>query len=74
MLVHVQSGLCRTCSETTLLVLPRGGSVLFENSSLEDFSGDVSYSNVCLAFEGLRRFYDNKMIDLDKKTTSMTET
>ena len=24
--VHVQVGLCRTCSETTLLVFPRGGS------------------------------------------------
>ena len=24
--VAVQAGLCRTCSETTLLVFPRGGS------------------------------------------------
>ena len=24
--MHVQAGLCRTCSETTLLVFPRGGS------------------------------------------------
>ena len=26
--VLVQAGLCRTCSETTLLVFPRGGSFL----------------------------------------------
>ena len=26
----VQAGLCRTCSETTLLVFPRGGSILHE--------------------------------------------
>ena len=26
--VTVQAGLCRTCSETTLLVFPRGGSIL----------------------------------------------
>ena len=26
--VLVQAGLCRTCSETTLLVFPRGGSYL----------------------------------------------
>ena len=25
--VLVQAGLCRTCSETTLLVFPRGGSI-----------------------------------------------
>ena len=28
--VLVQAGLCRTCSETTLLVFPRGGSYLFQ--------------------------------------------
>ena len=27
----VQAGLCRTCSETTLLVFPRGGSNLISN-------------------------------------------
>ena len=26
--VAVQAGLCQTCSETTLLVFPRGGSIL----------------------------------------------
>ena len=26
----VQAGLCRTCSETTLLVFPRGGSIVFQ--------------------------------------------
>ena len=29
----VQPGLCRTCSETTLLVFPRGGSFLSESAS-----------------------------------------
>ena len=28
----VQAGLCRTCSETTLLVFPRGGSFLFRHN------------------------------------------
>ena len=27
--VAVQAGLCRTCSETTLMVFPRGGSYVF---------------------------------------------
>ena len=27
--VLVQAGLCRTCSETTLLVFPRGGSYVY---------------------------------------------
>ena len=30
--VLVQAGLCRTCSETTLLVFPRGGSYYFETA------------------------------------------
>ena len=29
--VIVQVGLCQTCSETTLLVFPRGGSYLYNN-------------------------------------------
>ena len=28
--VAVQAGLCQTCSETTLLVFPRGGSVVYK--------------------------------------------
>ena len=32
--VLVQPGLCRTCSETTLLVLPRGGSNMIVRLSL----------------------------------------
>ena len=28
--VTVQAGLCRSCSETTLLVFPRGGSYCYE--------------------------------------------
>ena len=30
--VLVQAGLCRTCSETTLLVFPRGGSHVFRKA------------------------------------------
>ena len=30
--VLVQAGLCRTCSETTLLVFPRGGSIIHHSS------------------------------------------
>ena len=31
----VQAGLCRTCSETTLLVFPRGGSIIKINTDFE---------------------------------------
>ena len=31
--VLVQVGLCRTCSETTLLVFPRGGSIIFHRDT-----------------------------------------
>ena len=31
----VQVGLCRTCSETTLLVFPRGGSYIINNDSFD---------------------------------------
>ena len=37
--VLVQAGLCRTCSETTLLVFPRGVSVVFKPMS---FIGRIS--------------------------------
>ena len=33
--VLVQAGLCRNCSETTLLVFPRGGSSIEDGSRLE---------------------------------------
>ena len=32
--VHVQVGLCRTCSETTLLVFPRGGSYMYMHNNI----------------------------------------
>ena len=32
----VQAGLCRTCSETTLLVFPGGGSYLFFSAKVAD--------------------------------------
>ena len=34
--VLVQVGLCRTCSETTLLVFPRGGSIM-KSLEIQDF-------------------------------------
>ena len=34
--VLVQVGLCRTCSETTLLVFPRGGSSIYRRRSISD--------------------------------------
>ena len=34
--VTVQTGLCRTCSETTLLVFPRGGSNIVHANALEN--------------------------------------
>ena len=52
----VQVGLCRTCSETTLLVFPRGGSFLchmlvFCHTKKQGFSGLISeqllYTNLC---------------------------
>ena len=37
----VQAGLCQTCSETTLLVFPRGGSFLSCVSDLHGCRGGV---------------------------------
>ena len=45
--VLVQAGLCRTCSETTLLVFPRGGSYVM-NTHINTFAG------ICNIIDGVR--------------------
>ena len=40
----VQAGLCRTCSETTLLVFPRDGSIVF--SGFVQFIDSVAVAEV----------------------------
>ena len=54
--VLVQVGLCRTCSETTLLVFPRGGSNLMI-LSVDDFRDDLFLRTEKLAYA---RFMKNK--------------
>ena len=66
----VQAGLCRTCSETTLLVFPRGGSnltrlaALLENLPVENgdiVSFDVVFV-VCVVAERNNINYMQKII------------
>ena len=37
----VQAGLCRTCSETTLLVFPRGGSFILNMNTCSNVNSSV---------------------------------
>ena len=44
----VQAGLCRTCSETTLLVFPRGGS--FNGENLRSFVSETIPSGLSIEY------------------------
>ena len=46
--VAVQAGLCQTCSETTLSVFPRGGSILYLNhvNKMQDVKKEITPSNL----------------------------
>ena len=54
----VQAGLCRTCSGTTLLVFPRGGSYVDLNhwTSALYFMGLFGMGNNVVSFDGLGTF------------------
>ena len=45
--VLVQSGLCQTCSETTLLVFPRGGSFICRSNNDDNEPNNIYDDNKC---------------------------
>ena len=48
--VAVQTGLCQTCSETTLLVFPRDGSYIIMPPTLKKLEGHIAFGlSVCLS-------------------------
>ena len=60
--VTVQVGLCRTCSETTLLVFPRGGSNEVQNIHNKDssdirLSGNLFDDKIILHYENMPMQY-----------------
>ena len=61
----VQAGLCRACSETTLLVFPRGGS-LIDNSSMSIFDDLLKFFSVFDGFEIVRNLYFCAILYLQK--------
>ena len=54
--VLVQAGLCQTCSDTTLLVFPRGGSFVSSRSSLSSENVHCSFLNIVCSCLLVRSF------------------
>ena len=56
--MFVQVGLCRTCSETTLLVFPRGGSYIFQHFNF--------YYHVHVSFNTYTTYFHHTFSDFQR--------